>query len=486
MDEVSRIIACSPATPDASRALRDGAGLAHERGGHEPTVHRIAAMGRHRTEPELRHRRTGILVALVALSALVAVEPLYRPVSAALVACHAAWTVALLGAALTLLPYRRLAGGILAGVSVACSALFALGLAVSGGVHSPDFMYWPLVPVALMAVMQDEVVATAAGSLTAVAAIVIQYAIEGTPMAAAADLFLTVVFTSSIAAFGSWSFRRLRELELTQEREKNEALRSLAKSEERRARSERLALVGELSAGVVHEISNPLVYMLACIDSLRTADGLRADSMPPGELTETLEDLNDGVHRISAIVADLKSVARTSGGQAEPCALFKLVSDALRIGSVRLGKSVQVVREMAEPLPAVRVDPGRLSQVLLNLLINAADALQAAAVAHPRIVVRCEASHDRVRLSVEDNGPGVADGLALFEPFVSTKPQGKGMGLGLALSREYVRAFSGELRHERPAEGGARFVIELPVAELPVRPDGAPAEGAGSRGLGAG
>jgi C4-dicarboxylate-specific signal transduction histidine kinase len=137
----------------------------------------------------------------------------------------------------------------------------------------------------------------------------------------------------------------------------------------------------------------------------------------------------------------------------------------MRLASVRL-KRLAVEVEVPPAVPLVRADARRLGQVLLNLLLNAADALEETGVAGPRVALRVQAHAERVHLVLEDNGPGFPpEHLSkLFTPFFTTKAQGKGTGLGLALSREYVEAFGGVLRAENRPEGGARFTVELPLA----------------------
>jgi C4-dicarboxylate-specific signal transduction histidine kinase len=119
--------------------------------------------------------------------------------------------------------------------------------------------------------------------------------------------------------------------------------------------------------------------------------------------------------------------------------------------------------EVPSEVPPVRADARRLGQVLLNLLLNAADALEESQVEGPRVALKVQAQQERVCLVLEDNGPGFAPEhlTRLFTPFFTTKAHGKGTGLGLALSREYVEGFGGSLRAENRPEGGARFTVEL-------------------------
>jgi C4-dicarboxylate-specific signal transduction histidine kinase len=132
---------------------------------------------------------------------------------------------------------------------------------------------------------------------------------------------------------------------------------------------------------------------------------------------------------------------------------------------VRLKSLVKLVVEVPGEA-VVRAEPRRLGQVLLNLLLNAADAIEDAKLQDGRVAVRVEVVGERVRVMVEDNGPGIqAENLSrLFTTFFTTKAPGKGTGLGLALSRQYVESFGGTLHAENRPEGGARFTVELPVA----------------------
>ncbi|MFY0575951.1 sensor histidine kinase [Cystobacter fuscus] len=135
--------------------------------------------------------------------------------------------------------------------------------------------------------------------------------------------------------------------------------------------------------------------------------------------------------------------------------------------SVRLGGRGEVCLSFAAELPRVGLGHRHLVQVMLNLLINAVDAVESAQPSRQaRIAVGARWLEGVVRLDVEDNGPGISPEVLprLFDPFFTTKPPGKGTGLGLALCREYVMRSGGSLFAENRAQGGARFVLLLPVA----------------------
>jgi two-component system sensor histidine kinase PhcS len=239
---------------------------------------------------------------------------------------------------------------------------------------------------------------------------------------------------------------------------------ALRESNERALRAEQMAQLGQLAAGVAHEVRNPLAYVQA---NLRF---LQEEARPMGtasdaEYAAALQETMHGVERIHQIVKDLTALSRSEEsllvGQ---CDLGPVIDTSVRLASVRLKSLVRLAVEVPEA-PRARAEPRRLGQVLLNLLLNAADAIEEAKVLDGRVALRVLVGEDRVSLLVEDNGPGIqAEHLSrLFTSFFTTKAPGKGTGLGLALSRQYVESFGGTLRAENRSEGGARFIVELPA-----------------------
>ncbi|HLL03011.1 MAG TPA: ATP-binding protein [Myxococcaceae bacterium] len=248
------------------------------------------------------------------------------------------------------------------------------------------------------------------------------------------------------------------------ERGQRQAQAVLAATQTRAQESDRLAQVGRLAAGVAHEVNNPLAFIQANLSYLQ--EELSRGGRPPEDTLAVVRETQQGVERIKQIVQDLTALARGAPEQ-EPrevgsCPLPAVIEESMRLASVRL-KKLAVEVEVPQGVPRVKADPRRLGQVLLNLLLNAADALEEAGVARPRVALRVKARGPRVELVLEDNGPGfAAENLQrLFTPFFTTKAQGKGTGLGLALSRQYVEGFGGSLRAENRPEGGARFTVEL-------------------------
>jgi PAS domain S-box-containing protein len=252
---------------------------------------------------------------------------------------------------------------------------------------------------------------------------------------------------------------RLAAIELEDARVVQVSLRDLTRQKEMERQlqiHERLSSIGLLTAGVAHEINNPLEGIGNYLKLLERED---AD---PGARKRHLEQVRHGFSRIREIVRDLLRFARpaSSDGEAD---LAQVVERAHKLSAYsELLKGVEVaVAGLDRPLRVVG-DAGRLEQVVFNLLLNAATAMKSKGrIAIAARQVRDERGSSHVELSVEDDGPGIppADLDRIFDPFFTTT---HGTGLGLSVSYGIVRAHGGTLTAENRAEGGARFVIRLP------------------------
>ncbi len=265
------------------------------------------------------------------------------------------------------------------------------------------------------------------------------------------------------------SFRTMTERLLAEEEslrrkiaEVERTTRSLQETQQRLVRSERLASVGRLSAGLAHEIGNPIAAIIGLQDLL-LAGGLDAAVERDFVLRMRRE-----TERINRILRDLLQFARPGAVAAEggePGDVAAAVRDTVALVTPqRSARQVEIVTELQSNLPLVALSKEHLVQVLLNLLLNAADACEAGG----RIQVGARHADGRVRLCVTDTGPGVDPAIVprLFEPFVTTKEVGKGTGLGLAVCRGLVEAAGGTIQLQAAHEGGARFVIDLPAADV--------------------
>jgi signal transduction histidine kinase len=237
--------------------------------------------------------------------------------------------------------------------------------------------------------------------------------------------------------------------------------------------SARLAAVGELAAGIAHEINNPLAYIGTNLRALRQ-DWLSLEAAwRAGAKSERLDEVFDqgvamldesleGVERTAAIVRDVRAFSHGGGGEPESVDPNELVERALRVAAPHLRKRARVVRELA-PVPHVNGVRRELEQVLLNLVINAAQAVEHSGT----VVARTASRGGEVLISVIDDGPGIRPDVIerIFDPFFTTKPVGEGTGLGLSISHEIVRRHGGRIEVSSRAGRGTEFRVALPAAE---------------------
>ena len=263
-------------------------------------------------------------------------------------------------------------------------------------------------------------------------------------------------------SFGIMTERLLREEDKLRTKidEVERATERLREAQDRLVRSERLASVGRLSAGLAHEIGNPISALMGLQD-LVLAGGLS-----PEEERDFIQRMRRETERIHGILRDLLQFARpaarpVAGAEQEPGDVEVAVRDtAALVAPQRSLQDITLSLELGEGLPSVSLGHEQLMQVTLNLLMNAADAVGAGG----KVKVAASRSGSGVRLVVEDDGPGVDPRVQsqLFEPFVTTKDVGKGTGLGLAVCRGLVESAGGSISLDTEHRKGARFVVELP------------------------
>jgi len=246
---------------------------------------------------------------------------------------------------------------------------------------------------------------------------------------------------------------RLEDLQRTTE--------ELTSAQEQLVRSARLAAVGRLSAGVAHEIGNPLAAIRGLLDLMESGD------LDAEEEKEFIGRIQGEAERIHHTIRDLLDFSRNEPGQVgrvEASAdLVDVVSDTVKLVDRQTRfRDIELTLTLADDLPRVRGDHERLRQLLLNLLFNAADALGGKG----RIEVRAANAGGVVRLLVEDDGPGIDQAIIaqVFDPFVTTKAPGQGTGLGLAVCYTIVEGLGGSIEAANRAQGGAAFQVTLPAA----------------------
>jgi two-component system sensor kinase FixL len=245
---------------------------------------------------------------------------------------------------------------------------------------------------------------------------------------------------------------------------RHQAAEEQRRMQQRMARVSHLATMGEMAAGIAHEINQPLAaisnYALAC-ERL-----LEAPRPELAEVQAALRQISGQALRAAEIIRRVRNLVRTHEPRREPADINELVGElsALTRGDARL-HDVQLSLELADGLPSINVDGIQIQQVLLNLIHNAIEALTATSAAERRVIVRtCRLGADEIEISVADCGPGVDPAIVerMFEPFCTTKEQGT--GLGLAISKSIVDAHRGRLEYRPNVPRGACFIVTLPAA----------------------
>jgi signal transduction histidine kinase len=240
--------------------------------------------------------------------------------------------------------------------------------------------------------------------------------------------------------------------------------------------SEKLAALGQLVAGVAHELNNPLTAVIGYGELL-------GDEVSSEPVRTRLDKLVGEGRRMKRIVENLLRFSRQGGSHRHAIDLPQIVQDVLALREYHLRtRNVEVVVGIEPDLPPIVADEDQCKQVLLNLLNNAIDAVEGGGKSK-RITIRAFQSSDRASIVVEDTGPGFRDLNRAFDPFYTTKPVGKGTGLGLSICHGIVKEHGGEIRVENLQAGGAAVTIRLPLGELKERtkalalPWGSPREG---------
>jgi signal transduction histidine kinase len=256
--------------------------------------------------------------------------------------------------------------------------------------------------------------------------------------------------------------------------------------------SEKMAAIGQLAAGVAHEINNPIGFISSNLQTLQdyaarllkltafyekvvsktgnetflalqrdTQQRLQFDFVRQ-DLPDLLNESIDGIDRVSEIVKNLKAFSHVDNAQWQPANLVDGLENTLKIAANQLKYKVEIHRDYTEDLPEVYCQPNQINQVFLNLLVNAAQAMDHKG----HLYLRSWQQGQNVCIEVRDTGPGIAPEhmKRLFEPFFTTKPVGSGTGLGLSLSYSIVKKHHGDIQVHSVAGEGASFIVSLPIA----------------------
>ena len=258
----------------------------------------------------------------------------------------------------------------------------------------------------------------------------------------------------------------------------------LDEATKRLVQSEKLASLGELAAGVAHEINNPVGYVSSNLTTLqkylavyeKVLDAPEADSQEMSALKKKLnyafirddlqnlvKETQEGVGRVKAIIQDLKDYARTNVATHYVASDIQVgLKSTLNIARVQLKNRADVRLQLGR-LPLVECAPAQIDQVFLNLIVNAAQAMPEGKMG--MIDIRTDSNDQQVWIEVQDNGPGIAPDVLkkIFDPFFTTKDPGTGTGLGLSVSQNIIQQHGGTLTVDSTVGVGTTFKITLPI-----------------------
>nr|WP_281166812.1 ATP-binding protein [Thermodesulfobacterium thermophilum] len=227
--------------------------------------------------------------------------------------------------------------------------------------------------------------------------------------------------------------------------------------EEQMAITEKLAAIGQLAAGIAHEINNPLGGIILCLDNV-----IRS-SMDEKTKNQHIELINQGLSRIQNIIKVLLDFSRTTELNLRVCEVKDLIENVLKLINYYLKeKSIKLKIELEQNLSPVYLDSNKIEQVLLNLILNAVDAMENSE--EKVLTIKVYHKDSKMFIEVSDTGSGIPPHVAekVFDPFFTTKPLGKGTGLGLFISKSIVEQHGGKIWFTT-SEKGTTFVVEIPL-----------------------
>ena len=288
------------------------------------------------------------------------------------------------------------------------------------------------------------------------------------------QLLRTLANQSAIAIENAQAFDEIAKLNETLEARVDERTEELQETQAQLMQSEKMRSLGQLVAGVAHELNNPIGFVHANLQLLEDYIGRLARAQKEGgdiakpreAIRKLLSRSREGTERVKKIVLDLRTFSRMDQAELADADLNAEIERTLTLMEPRFKGGIYLEQDLGE-LPKVRCYPAQLNQVFMNLLMNACDALEGKGVV--RVATRREP--EGVCLQFSDDGPGIPQEVRsrIFEPFFTTKPVGKGTGLGLSISHGIIERHGGLMELECPDEGGTHFTIHLPlVAKPPV------------------
>jgi C4-dicarboxylate-specific signal transduction histidine kinase len=243
------------------------------------------------------------------------------------------------------------------------------------------------------------------------------------------------------------------------------AIEQLKETEMQLVQSEKLASLGRMSAGIIHEINNPLNFATTGLFTLRNKGKFLAPDQQR-EYAEVLQDVEEGIKRVKTIVSDLRMFTHPNTEQLDQVEVAEVVTSGLRFLSNEWRDKVQIEQNIAEH-QTIWANKNKLIHVVTNLLQNSLDALRKKAFQNekPAIWIEGRVENGRSILKIRDNGPGIdAENLdKIFDPFFTTKDVGEGMGLGLSICYRIVQEYEGKISVATESGKFCEFTLEFPA-----------------------
>jgi two-component system sensor kinase FixL len=236
--------------------------------------------------------------------------------------------------------------------------------------------------------------------------------------------------------------------------------------EEQLLHADRLVILGELTAGIAHEVNQPLTAIAAYADAGRQL-AKKGEGTDPDNIHLICEKISEQSRRVAEVVQRLRRLVRTGSISKARHDINQIIRNTILLFEYESKKRyLEFNFTAAKGIDILFVDDIQIQQILINLVKNGLDAMSAAGLHDRKIDIRVKQSGKIVAVEVQDNGPGVAveDRNHLFEPFFTTKP--KGVGLGLSICKNIAAAHGGNLRYESPGGGGSRFILTLPLEHI--------------------
>jgi len=287
------------------------------------------------------------------------------------------------------------------------------------------------------------------------------------------QLLRTLANNSAIAIENAKAFDEIAQLNETLEARVEERTRELRDTQDQLMQAEKLKSLGQLVAGVAHELNNPIGFVHANLklldEFIAKLEAAREKGVDAEKIREAIDKLLmrslEGTDRVKQIVMDLRTFSRMDQAELQEVDLHEEIDRTLGLMEPRLKNDIHVVRDYGD-LPRVRCYPGQLNQVFLNLLMNACDVVDGGGT----ITIRSARGEMGVRLEFHDDGPGIPAEVQsrLFDPFFTTKPVGQGTGLGLSLSHGIIERHGGRIQVFSESGEGTSFVIDLPLDATPA------------------